>query len=378
VNEKELVELLQRHALLTPDQVRSEEFRITRVDRRNRNYIIRAAGARELFVKLGSAAGASGSMAQEAAVYELLAEPSIAERVGEHLIRFLGHDTAAHVVMLEALAGAEDLHGYHLRTGHFSARLASKLGACLGALHRATRPLAQRPPANCSVGAVRPWVFELPCPEVGLLREASATNLKVLRLLQKESSFERELTKLAADWNTTSLIHGDVKLANCLTQRAGRARRAWRLKLVDWEFAGFGDPRWDVASVFSSYLALWVWSIPMPRPERPDLLVDVAQFPLADVRRTLVTFFESYVAALEPRTSLTAAWLLATVRMAGAHLVQTAYEYASMANELTAPILTLVQLALNVLERPERAAAELFGIGVPALQASVQAELAGA
>jgi hypothetical protein len=50
--------------------------------------------------------------------------------------------------------------------------------------------------------------------------------------------------------------------------------------------------------------------------------------------------------------------------MTGAHLVQTAYEYATTANELTAPILTLLQLALNVLERPEPATKDLLGIEV--------------
>lgn len=378
MNERELVDLLQRQALLTPAEALDGEFQITRVDRRNRNYRIQTAYARDLFVKQGSASGASGSMAQEAAVYELLAEPSISERAGKYLIRYLGHDAAARVLILEALPRAEDLHGYHLRTGRLSRCLASELGTCLGALHRATRRLARRPPENCSVSVVRPWVFELHCPEVGLLREASATNLKVIRLLQKEPVFQRELTKLAAEWNRASLIHGDMKLANCLTYRAFGARRARALKVIDWEFAGFGDPRWDVACVFSSYLALWVWSIPMPRPERPELLVGAAQFPLANIQRTLVSFLQSYVAAVEPSYSMPPAWQHTLVRMVGAHLVQTAYEYACSASELSAPILTLLQLALNVLEHPERAAVDLLGIRGPAPRASCHSELASA
>jgi hypothetical protein len=375
LNEAELVDLLQRHALLTPVEARGGALQITRVDRRNRNHRIQSASARELFVKQGSAASSPGSMAQEAAVYELLAEPSISGRLGKYLIQCLGHDAVARVVILEALPGAEDLHAYHLRSGRLSRRLASELGACLGALHTATRPVAERPHPECSLGVVRPWVFGLLCPEVGLLREASATNLKVIRLLQKEPVFQRELAKLAAEWSVASLIHGDVKLANCLTYRAGPAGRARGLKLVDWELGGFGDPRWDIAAVFSSYLALWVWSIPMPRSERPELLADAARFPLANVRRTLATFFESYVDAAKPSYPMPRGWLRTTVRMAGAHLVQTAYEYASAANELSAPILTLVQLALNVLERPELAAANLLGIRVPTPTASFHSEL---
>ena len=57
-------------------------------------------------------------------------------------------------------------------------------------------------------------------------------------------------------------------------------------------------------------------------------------------------------------------WVQTAIRMAGARLVQTAYEYAVGANELIAPVLTLLQVALNVLERPDRAAADLLGLRV--------------
>jgi hypothetical protein len=377
LNERELIDLLQRHGVLTPADVLDGDFKITRIDRRNQNYRIQSAGARDLFVKQGSAAAAIGSMAQEAAVYELLAKPPIDQHAAMYLTRYLGHDPSAHVLMLQALPGAEDLHEYHLRTRRFPTRLASQLGTGLGTLHRSTRFLADQPPDARSVTPVRPWVCGLPSPELGLLREASAINLKLIRMLQKEPVFAQEFAELSLEWRTESLIHGDVKLDNCLTYQERPKNGKRGLKLVDWEFAGLGDPRWDVASVFSSYLALWVFSIPMPKPERPDLKAGDAQFPLATIKSTLRSFFESYVdaAALNPATVPT--WLQTAVRMAGARLVQTAYEYAAGASELFAPVLTLLQLALNVLKRPERAAADLLGIQIASHSASRQPELAG-
>jgi Ser/Thr protein kinase RdoA (MazF antagonist) len=374
LNERELIDLLQRHALLTPAEVLDGDFKITRVDRRNQNYRVESDGERDLFIKQGSTAAAIGSMAQEAAVYELLAKPPIDQHAGKYLTRYLGHDPSARVLILRALPGAEDLHEYHLRTRRFPTRLASELGSGLGTLHRATRFLADARPDARSVSPVRPWVCGLPSPELGLLREASAINLKLIRMLQKEPAFAREFAELSSEWRTESLIHGDVKLDNCLTYRARPKNGTRGLKLVDWEFAGLGDPRWDVASVFSGYLALWVFSIPMPRPERPDLKAGDAQFPLTTIKSTLRSFFESYVdaAALSPATI--PAWLQTAVRMAGARLVQSAYEYAAGASELFAPVLTLLQLALNVLKRPERAAADLLGIQTASQTSSLQPE----
>jgi len=270
------------------------------------------------------------------------------------------------VLVLEVMPDAEDLQAYHLRTRRLPVGLAARLGATLGALHAATRPDGEgsaHAPSRVPVAA-RPWVLQLPRPEVGILREASAVGLKVVRLLQRAPLFAQEFTRLSSEWDAQSLIHGDLKLANCLTRRAARPPE---LKLVDWEFGGLGDPRWDVASVLGSYLALWVLSIPIPSPERPDLLISEARFPLAAIKRMTGTFVRSYLAGtVDAAPVLSAAslpaWLRATVQMTAAHLVQTAYEHAASASELTAPILTLVQVALNVLDRPEQAAAELLGL----------------
>jgi len=361
LNEQELVALLRRGAFIGPDA----SLRIARVDRRNQNYRIQGVGARDLFVKQGISAGAAGSMAREAEVYEWLADPSVQARAGQSLVRYLGHDAAARVLVLEMLPDAEDLQAYHLRTRRLPVGLAASLGATLGALHAATR-LGGEGPAHAPPlvpNAALPWVLRLPRPEVGILREASAVGLKVVRLLQRAPLFAQEFTRLSSEWDAQSLIHGDLKLANCLTRGAARRRE---LKLVDWEFGGLGDPRWDVASVLGSYLALWVLSIPIPRPERPDLLISEARFPLAAIRRTTRTFVRRYLAGYGDATPAPSAWLpvwlRATVRMTAAHLVQTAYEHAASASELTAPILTLVQVAHNVLDRPEHAAAELLGL----------------
>jgi len=372
LNERELVALLRRRAFIAPAGALEGDanLRIARVDRRNQNYRIQGVGARDLFVKQGISTGAAGSMAREAAVYEWLARPSVQARAGQSLVRYLGHDAAARVLVLEVLPDAEDLQAYHLRTRRLPVGLAARLGATLGALHAATRlgGATSARPAHAGpvapVHAARPWVFHLPRPEVEILREASAVGLKVIRLLQRAPLFAREFTRLSSEWDAQSLIHGDMKLANCLTHGAGPRRE---LKLVDWEFGGLGDPRWDVASVLGSYLALWVLSIPMPRSEQPDLLISEARFPLAAIKRTTRTFVRSYLAgsvdaSAVPSAASLPAWLRTTVQMTGAHLVQTAYEHAASASDLTASILTLVQVALNVLDRPEHAAADLLGL----------------
>jgi hypothetical protein len=52
------------------------------------------------------------------------------------------------------------------------------------------------------------------------------------------------------------------------------------------------------------------------------------------------------------------------MRYAGARLVQTAYEQMRWEIELTADMIYLLQLSLNVLHRPLEAAVQLLGIPV--------------
>jgi len=55
-------------------------------------------------------------------------------------------------------------------------------------------------------------------------------------------------------------------------------------------------------------------------------------------------------------------FLIRSVRYAGARLVQTAYEQGQTSSLLTSNIVVLLQLALNILQRPADAAFALLGI----------------
>lgn len=55
-------------------------------------------------------------------------------------------------------------------------------------------------------------------------------------------------------------------------------------------------------------------------------------------------------------------WLLHATELAGARLLQTAYEAAQMATWLSSGLVLHLQLSLNILQRPREAAVQLLGI----------------
>jgi len=135
-----------------------------------------------------------------------------------------------------------------------------------------------------------------------------------------------------------------------------------RLKIVDWELARLGDPCWDVGSVFANYLSFWLFSIPITGEDPPDRFMDLARYPLERMQPAIRSFWQSYVRTMELDAATSDDWLLCAVKYGAARLVQTAYEQMQMSIHLTGNVVCLLQLSLNILQRPREAMVHLLGL----------------
>jgi aminoglycoside phosphotransferase (APT) family kinase protein len=153
-----------------------------------------------------------------------------------------------------------------------------------------------------------------------------------------------------------AIVHGDLRWENCLALPAPGARRRTRVLLVDWELAGHADPAFDVGSALAEYLRVWVGSVPIVEAVDPGRLVSCARHPLQTMRPAMYALWTSYRRA-QPRSPS----LRRVIEMAGVRLMQTAVERAQGLYAPSAHVVTLVQVADNMLRRPEIAAAVLLG-----------------
>jgi len=129
------------------------------------------------------------------------------------------------------------------------------------------------------------------------------------------------------------------------------------LLLVDWELAGRGALGFDVGTVFAEYLHRWVGSIPIVEPADPARLVAHARHPLDRMQPAIRAFWTAYGIAIPQRPTLRRVVELAAVR-----LLQTAIESAQALDVPSAHVITIVQLADNMLRHPEDAALNLLGL----------------
>lgn len=71
-------------------------------------------------------------------------------------------------------------------------------------------------------------------------------------LVHNSGGAVKELDKLNKHWKSNHLIHGDAALRNFMYREI--APGSVELRLVDWELVCWGDPRWDHALFFASYI----------------------------------------------------------------------------------------------------------------------------
>ncbi len=314
------------------------------VHRRNRNYRVQTPLG-GTFLKQGGRRTGLGSTRNEALVYHVLR----ARGLGRLIPTFLDYDAEADVLAIAAVPDAVDLQALHADQGRFPAELGSEVGRALARLHRAT-------PSTAGLEPLRPGALTLAHPRLEILRSASGAGLELIRVVQAQEGFARALERLSSRWRTASLVHGDIKLANLLATPEGGVR------LIDFEFAGLGDPRWDVGCFLACYLTLWARSVPLADVEDPGRYLHLAEVPLDKTRPITTSFWSSYREAADLGPTEAAAFLEEALGHAAVYLVQTAYELCRNHLHLTTDAAALAQLGLNVLAEPEAAASTLLGI----------------
>jgi hypothetical protein len=337
------------------------DLTVVDASRRNRNFkIIRKQGPSYL-LKQGVGQDGKATVAHESTVYQFLGATPEYVCLQPYLPRYYGYDQYERILILELLSDAQDFREYHRRARYFSTTSAAALGLALGKLHRLTSTAIRRNQVGGFFGRV-PWALSVHRPVLRLFRDISSANLELIRIIQNVAEFPQMLDELRASWRVDSFIHHDIKWDNCLVFAPSNSKRRTGLKIVDWEFADLGDSCWDAGAVFSNYLSFWLFSIPVAGEEPPDRFLELAKYPLEKMQPAIRAYWRAYVQGMGLDAAQTEEWLVRAVKYAAARLVQTGFEQMQHATRLTGNLICLLQLSLNIMQRPREAIAHLLGI----------------
>jgi hypothetical protein len=359
VTHRDVVPFLLRHKLLQPADVVCGQVDIIDVSRRNRNFsVVRDRGGGYV-IKQGVGAEKSRLVRHEANVYRFISSHRELKTVRQYLPRFYLYDAEHCVLVVERVLDAHSLFEHHTKIGRFPRRLTRTFGEVVALLHRKMSP-PEVGAAGLFVGRP-PFGLSLHRPDLMILDHCSQAGIEFVRILQSDETACAHLDRLFSCWRPESLIHADLRWENCMvSMRPAKGIR--RLAIVDWELARFGDPAWDVGTVFGEYLAFWLLSTPIGRDLPPEEFLTYARHPLGAIQPAIWAFWTGYRTNSNREPAASEAFMIRATEYSAVRLIQAAYERLQTANEVTAEAVLLLQLGVNILQRPQEAAVRLLGI----------------
>jgi Ser/Thr protein kinase RdoA (MazF antagonist) len=315
------------------ESVVSGDFVVRSLSYRNHNFRV-TSGAREYLVKQARkwTALGRGSVDREASFYWQVRTQPRFQALRSLVPESYGYDPTHSILILQFLPEQTTLHHAH---DLFSPALARLVAREMATVHRDQRSEE----ISADLPGFPPWYLSIHEEDPAAQDEASEGQRELVRLVRKHAAFGRALDAVKAEWRAECLVHGDWKPMNCLISAARD-----RLSMVDWEFASWGDPRSDAGTMLQSYWNFWVRS-----PE---------QFPIAEIQPAMRAFLETYSA--ETGVALPDL-LMPAIRFAAARMLQSAKESLTNFEGMNREGARLAQVSLNILTRPEQAAAQLLG-----------------
>jgi hypothetical protein len=355
-----VVPFLLKRGLIQDWMVVDRDLRVVDVSRRNHNFKFIDDAGPGYFLKHGAPGEAARAVAHEAQLYHwFFGHPSFA-MLAPLLPRCSFYEADSSTLVLELMEESQSLYEYHWRHRGLSRALGRALGDALGTIHGLTACVAASATSERPVPRPAARFLLLHRPDLDAFVTASCGSLEVVKVVQRSEDLCGLLDRLNQEWRESCVIHGDLRWDNCQVA-SGNARRP-HVQFVDWEMGGIGDPCWDVGTVFSECLSTWLLSTPVTRETAPDDFLPLARFPLRKMQPAMRAFWRSYVRRMAVDDSVSTEWLRRSVQYAGARLIQTAYEGMQRETRLTANVIYMLQLSLNVMDRPSEAAAILLGI----------------
>jgi len=258
---------------------------------------------------------------------------------------------------MEDLRGRTTLDQRRLGAGGTSPGWAAACGDTLGRLHRATQEAAaaaiattaadgnsRGPFIACNLAArlVSNWIHVTPSL-IAAYPNGYAEKTRRIRAL----GLHPLLVEAASSWSPTVLMHGDVKSDNMLCGADPHAADA--LILIDWETAGWGDPRWDMGCLIGDYVYSWLSSMRFDAGDDLDAWIASATPALPRIREELRAAVDAYGHHCPVDDADRRLWLA----FAAMFLLQRLSSSALQSAVLPPTALAFLQVAAQLLRRPD-------------------------
>ena len=284
------------------------------------------------------------------------------------------------IIVFRWLDDYRDLSNFYLKENVFPAKIASSIGNDLASLHRATfnrsnyqNFFVQRKPEDRNSERLNDYYenqvlllfhrLKRISPEI--FGQVPADGLKFFVLYQRFDSLEKAIAELGNALKPCCLTHNDLKLNNILLQTSGWENTGDRIvRLIDWERASWGDPAFDLGSLVSSYLQLWLGSLVVSKSLSIEESLSLATVPLELIQPSIDALVSAYFNTFPEITEHYPDFLQRVVQCAGFVLIQQTQAGIQYQKSFNNTSICMLQVAKSLLCRPESSIPTVFGHNV--------------
>ena len=260
------------------------------------------------------------------------------------LPRFLTADTQRLALALELVMNAVDLKEFHRQIpGSYPLPVARAMGTALATLHRTSQKLAPAPSVTSSPEILSITQYRLSdlVPETPVTKRLAST-------IVAQSDIPQRLKRLAREWQSLCVIHGDLRWENVLISNGTTSDPS--LHLIDWEHTQAGDPLWDLAGAIECYLRVAMLAFEMNSLTSSQ---NVATLLPSPVKAAIARFWTVYWLESHLPVELQRHALIRTVEYTGCRLIQSAFENGGVSTSSAEWCLALLHAGLTALRTPE-------------------------
>ncbi|WP_162386254.1 aminoglycoside phosphotransferase family protein [Spirosoma endbachense] len=350
---------------LSSESILDGRFTAHLASSRNTNYLInRDANKGSLFVKQVQAWDQEKieTLRTEATCYWLAENEAEYAQLRKFLPPYLAFDSQNHILITEAVQGAISLNDFYLQQRSFPLQLATRQAELLGSFHKTIARSVQDAPSFRLFRKQEPVVFLWSSSGFPAYSgHQSQAERQMVQLITKNEDYMTRLSAVREKWEATSLIHGDIKPANFLINQDAPSTGHYDLRLIDWETADIGDPCWDVAAIFQSYLFYWIYHEPLQGQSAQNSYASYG-FSLETMQPSMRQFWQTYIRLMDWTAEEAEANLSKIVGYCALKLIHTCYETIQQASTMPLHSARLLQLSLNMLRSPDEAIWSVLGI----------------
>ena len=361
-----VVPYLLEKKMISVDSIVDNNLKLIDLSKRNRNIMVTRSNGTNYLLKqtFYYKQYKITPLEIESRFYELVHKNYDYKHIRGIIPNMISFDPDQNILTLELISQARTLREYfhNIQDNEINSSLHkdifAKLGKMLAQYHSCFRNCINDKNMISFIKDRMPFMFSLLHPSPEIFSRLSPANLKFLKIIQRYPELNKQLKYLGREWQTETIIHGDLKWDNIVFSYS--KYQSISLKIIDWELVSFGDPAWDIAGVFQDLISFWLQTSPIfDENKLPEKTTNIR---LLNAQEIIRTFWYNYLSYLDINESESDELLLRCTKYSAIRLLQKSWESLQSVSELTNISVYMIQMSANIFSSPYEAIHYLYGI----------------